>query len=529
MKTLLKVKNLSINFEVDGKTINAVKDSSFEISKGETFSIVGESGSGKSVTALSIMQLLNKNSKTKISGQISFKNKDILNLSDEDLMNIRGKEISMIFQEPMTSLNPLHTIQKQVCECLEGFENKLQKVEKCIELLNLVGIENLKEKMNSYPHQLSGGQRQRVMIAMAISNNPDLLIADEPTTALDVTIQRQILDLLYELRKKFNMSLLLITHDLGIVKNVSDKICVMEKGEIVEQGTVKEIFFNPRKSYTKTLINSEPKNKFISKQRSSKEILKVSNLNVSYDLNKSFLDFSKKKFKAVNNLSFKLIEGETLGVVGESGSGKSSLAQAILRLIKFEGEVFFKKELVSSLKINDFRPLRKNIQIIFQDPFASLSPRLTIEEIIGEGLNVHNIGENKYEKKELVKKIISEVGLDEQMLNRYPHEFSGGQRQRVAIARALILKPELIILDEPTSALDMTVQSQIIDLLIELQMKNGLSYIFISHDLKVIKALCDNILVMKNGYLVESGSKNKIFNNPEEKYTKELINAAFFI
>ena len=529
MKTILSVKNLNISFEVDNKSIDAVKNSNFEISKGETFSIVGESGSGKSVTALSIMQLLNKNSKTKISGEIIYKNKNILSLPDDDLMKIRGTEISMIFQEPMTSLNPLHTIKKQVCECLHSSLTKLQKIDRCMELLRLVGIENLEEKMNSYPHQLSGGQRQRVIIAMAISNNPELLIADEPTTALDVTIQKQILDLLNKLRKKFNMSLLLITHDLGIVKNVSDRICVMKKGTIIEQGTVKKIFTNPSEVYTKKLINSEPKNKFVSKQSSSEEILNVSNLNVSYDLNNSFLDFSKKRFKAVNNLSFKLFEGETLGIVGESGSGKSSLAQAILRLIKFRGEIFFKKKLISNLKMNNFRPLRKNIQIIFQDPFASLSPRLTIEEIIGEGLEVHKIVENKVKKKELIKKIIAEVGLDQQMLNRYPHEFSGGQRQRVAIARALILKPELIILDEPTSALDMTVQSQIIDLLIELQMKHGISYIFISHDLKVIKALCDNILVMKNGSLVESGSKNKIFNNPKEKYTKELINAAFFI
>ncbi len=529
MEKVLKINNLSINFEVDGEIIKAVKNSTFEILKGETFSIVGESGSGKSVTALSIMQLLNKNSRTKISGEIFFKDKEILNSSNDELMKIRGKEISMIFQEPMTSLNPLHTIEKQICECMRGLETKKQVKEKCMELLNLVGIENIKEKMNSHPHQLSGGQRQRVMIAMAICNNPDLLIADEPTTALDVTIQKQILELLYKLRKKFNMSLLLITHDLGVVKNVSDKICVMEKGQIVEKGTVDAIFSNPKEKYTKTLINSSPKNKFISKQNSSNQILKVSNLNISYEVKKSFFEKPKNQFKAVNNFSFELNESETLGVVGESGSGKSSLAQAILRLIDFSGDIFFKKRLVSNLKMQDFRSLRKNIQIIFQDPFASLSPRMTIEEIIGEGLKVHNISDSKKKRNELVIQILDEVGLDKNMLNRYPHEFSGGQRQRVAIARALILKPQLIILDEPTSALDMTVQLQIINLLINLQMKNNLSYIFISHDLKVIKALCDRILVMKNGNLIESGSKNQIFNFPKTDYTKELIEAAFFI
>ena len=529
MKPLLKIKDLNVTFEVNNQKVKAVQNSNFEIMKGETFSIVGESGSGKSVTALSIMQLINKNSKTKISGKIFFKNREILTLTDKELMNIRGKEISIIFQEPMTSLNPLHTIEKQICECMKNIKSKTLQKKRCKELLNLVGIDNHKEKINSYPHQLSGGQRQRVMIAMAICNNPDLLIADEPTTALDVTIQKQILELLNKLRKKFNMSLLLITHDLGIVKNVSDKICVMRRGIIEEIGTVREIFKKPKREYTKMLINSSPKNKLISKKNSSKVILKVSNLNISYDIKKSFLGMSSEQFKAVNNLNFKLIEGETLGIVGESGSGKSSLAQAILRLINFNGKIYFQGNLVSKLKTSEFRPLRKNIQIIFQDPFASLSPRLTIREIIGEGLEVHKICKDKIEEQNLISKIISEVGLEENMLNRYPHEFSGGQRQRVAIARALILKPQLIILDEPTSALDMTVQAQIIDLLIKLQMKNKLSYIFISHDLKVIKALCDNILVMKSGNLVEYGSKNQIFKAPKNAYTKELIESAFFI
>ena len=528
MKPILKIKNLGIEFEINNKLIKAVKNSNFEVFKGETLAIVGESGSGKSVTALSIMQLITKNTKTNISGNIYFKDKEILSLNQNDLTNIRGKEISMIFQEPMTSLNPLHTVEKQISECFHPqIANNSKRKEKCIELLKLVGIEDIDIKMKSYPHQLSGGQKQRIMIAMAISNNPDLLIADEPTTALDVTIQKQILKLLDELKKKFSMSLILITHDLGIVKKISDRVCVMNKGEIVEQNDTKSIFTSPSHNYTKKLINSEPKSKFISKEKSGKEMLKVTKLNVTYKLKDSFFWEKKKEFIAVNNINFKLSMGETLGIVGESGSGKSSLAQAILKLIDFKGNVFFKEKLISDLNYSQFRPIRKDIQIIFQDPYASLSPRMTIENIIEEGLGVHSILEKGKDKLELVKKIIVEVGLDIEMLNRYPHEFSGGQRQRIAIARALILKPKLVILDEPTSALDMTVQSQIIDLLLDLQLKNNLSYIFISHDLKVIKAISDNIIVMKSGDIIESGTKSEIFNNPKKSYTKELINAAF--
>ena len=528
MEPLLKIKDLNIEFELNNKLIKAVKSSNFEVFKGETLAIVGESGSGKSVTALSIMQLITRNIKTNISGKIYFKNKEMMSLNQNELSKIRGKEISMIFQEPMTSLNPLHTVEKQISECFyPQIENISERKERCMELLKLVGIEDILLKMKSYPHQLSGGQKQRVMIAMAISNDPDLLIADEPTTALDVTIQKQILKLLDELKKKINMSLILITHDLGIVKKISNRVCVMNKGIIVEQNTTKLIFTSPKHSYTKQLINSEPKSKFISKERSNVEILQASKLNVTYELKKNSFWEKKSEFIAVNNIDFKLSVGETLGIVGESGSGKSSLAQAILKLIDFEGNVFFKKKLISNLNNSQFRPLRKDIQIIFQDPYASLSPRMTIENIIEEGLGVHSILKNKKEKKELVKKIIKEVGLDTDMLNRYPHEFSGGQRQRIAIARALILKPKLVILDEPTSALDMTVQSQIIDLLLDLQIQHNLSYIFISHDLKVIKAISDNIMVMKNGNIIETGTKSEIFNNPQEIYTKELINAAF--
>tara|TARA_B100000989_G_scaffold298429_1_gene287737 strand:+ start:104 stop:1693 length:1590 start_codon:yes stop_codon:yes gene_type:complete len=529
VSVLLKVEDLKISFNVNGKTIKAVESSNFEIKKGETFSIVGESGSGKSVTALSIMQLLTKNNSSEISGKIFFENKNILLMSEKELMKIRNKKISIIFQEPMTSLNPLHTIKKQILECIETVvKSKEEKKNRVKELLNLVGIQDIENKLNSYPHQLSGGQRQRVMIAMAISNNPDLLIADEPTTALDVTIQKQILELLNDLRKRFGMSLLLITHDLGIVKKLSDRICVMKLGKIVEIGETSSIFNKPKDSYTKKLINSEPRNKIISQKQSTKTILEVSDLEVNYEIQKRFLWKPKKTFKAVNNVNFKLLEGETLGIVGESGSGKSSLAQALLKLIFSKGQIKFYENLISNLNQNTFRKIRKNIQIIFQDPFASLSPRMTIENIIGEGLSVHKVADSSEKRLQLIKNTLKEVGLESDMLNRYPHEFSGGQRQRIAIARALILKPSLVILDEPTSALDMTIQSQIIDLLLSLQLKYKLSYIFISHDLKVIKAISDRIIVMRDGKIIESGSKSNIFNNPSEKYTKDLINSAFF-
>ena len=524
-RKILKIKNLNICFYLNRKELQAVKNSSFDIYEGECLAIVGESGSGKSVTALSIMKLINENTGTLIKGEISFENENILKLNEEDLGGIRGKKISMIFQEPMTSLNPLHNIRKQIKEC---FIHEYEDDQKFVDLLTEVGIDNARGKLDQYPHQLSGGQRQRVMIAMAIANKPDLLIADEPTTALDVTIQKQILELLDKLRKKFNMSLLLITHDLAIVKKISQRVCVMEKGIIVENNSTKLLFNKPKHPYTKKLLDSEPKEKKF-KTKSKRIILSASNLNVFYESNRSF--FLKKQsdsFHAVKDINFNIKVGETLGIVGESGSGKSSVAQAILRLIRSSGNIYFHGNKISNLAENKFRQLRKNIQIIFQDPFASLSPRLTIGKIIGEGLEVHRKDLSKKEIEDKVLKLLQKVDLESDMINRYPHEFSGGQRQRIAIARALILEPELIILDEPTSALDMTVQLQIINLLLNLQKNLNLTYIFISHDLKMIKAISDNILVMKSGKIVESDSSKNIFSNPKKSYTRELLESAFF-
>ena len=524
MKKVIEIKDLSVSFTQNNELVKAVQKSNFFINEGECFSIVGESGSGKSVTAMSMMKLIKESNSTLISGHIKFEDENLLTLSEKKLTKIRGKGISMIFQEPMTSLNPLHTIKKQIGECLFNLNKKEEKI---VELLREVGIENAEERLDHFPHQLSGGQRQRVMIAMAIANNPKLLIADEPTTALDVTIQKQILDLLDSLRKKFQMSLLLITHDLSIVKKISDRVCVMKNGQIVEQGETKSLFKKPKHPYTLKLINSSPNEKKF-KSTNSKIILKTNNLNIRYQLNSnSFFNRKNKFFHAVKNLNIQLAKGSTLGVVGESGSGKSSFALAMLKLIKSEGDIFYKNYNISKLNDTSFRSFRKNIQIIFQDPFASLSPRLTIERIIGEGLEVHKKDLKKNEVSNHILQILEKVGLEKSMLNRYPHEFSGGQRQRIAIARALILEPEIIILDEPTSALDMTVQKQIVDLLLQLQKDLTLTYIFISHDLKIVKALSDQIVVMRHGEVIEKGSVKEIFLKPKESYTKKLIQSAF--
>ncbi len=522
---ILEINNLSIEFSRNKILTKVLNNVSFSIKKNETLALVGESGSGKSVTALSILQLLPKDSAKYVSGTIKINNQEYLSSRINKIENIRGRKISMIFQEPMTSLNPLHTIKKQLKEAITLYKKVSEsEVQKNIEkLLDLVGLDEINQRLNSYPHELSGGQRQRVMIAMAIANNPSLLIADEPTTALDVTVQMQILKLLKSLQKKIDMSILLITHDLSIVKKISDKICIMKDGSIVENGNTEFVFSNPRHSYTKALINSELGNGFNKKNNSNKTILKIKNMTIKYPLKKGFFNKKLSFLTAVNNISFNLNEMETLGIVGESGSGKTTLGLAILKLVKSEGSIIFNTHDINNLKQKDLRSKRKDIQIVFQDPFGSLSPRLSIKQIVGEGLDVHYPNLSKEKKLNKIEKTLVEVGIDRRVMDRYPHEFSGGQRQRISIARSIIIRPKLIILDEPTSALDKTIQVQIINLLNELQIKYNLSYIFISHDLKVIRSVSDKIIVLKNGKLVEAGETKLIFNAPKNEYTKNLL------
>jgi microcin C transport system ATP-binding protein len=527
--SLLKIDNLSVSFRNNDNILEAVKNISFEISPGETLALVGESGSGKSVTAHSILKLLPYPKAFHPSGSILFENKEILTMSENEIIAIRGNKIGMVFQEPMTSLNPLHKIEKQISETLflhTGI-SKAKARDKVIELLDAVGIIEPEKRLNAFPHELSGGQRQRVMIAMAIANNPSLLIADEPTTALDVTVQKQVLELLKSLQQKLNMAVLLISHDLGVVKNYSDNVIIMKKGEMVETGKTEEIFKNPQHSYTKTLINagknSKPAKIF---DKNSEIILKAKNIKVYFPIRKGILKKTLSYIKAVDSVSFELRKGTSLGVVGESGSGKTTLALSILRLIQSEGVIKYKDKNINDLPEKLIRPLRKKIQVVFQDPYGSLSPRMSILQIIEEGLLIHyNL--TKSEREQKVIEILEEVGINPGSRHRYPHEFSGGQRQRISIARALILKPDLIILDEPTSALDRTIQFQIIDLLKKLQEKYQLSYLFISHDLSVIKALCHKIIVMKDGKIVEFGDIENIYKNPSKEYTKNLISSAF--
>ena len=534
MDNLLTINNLSVSFNIENKVSPAVRNISLNLAKGEALGIVGESGSGKSVTALSVLKLLPYPKAFHPSGQIFYKNKNILNSSEEELQKIRGNNISMIFQEPMTSLNPLHNIKKQITEVL-FLHKKLSNTEaekKTIEPLDLVGFPDAINRLKDYPHQLSGGQKQRVMIAMALANDPDLLIADEPTTALDVTIQAQILNLLKKLQKKLKMSLIVITHDLTIVKNITDKVVVMTNGKIVESGKTKLIFSKPKHPYTKKLLLSEPKGEPV-KIKGKMPLLLTKELKVYYPIKKGFLKKTTGFIKAVDKVNISVFEGQTLGIVGESGSGKTTLGMAVLRLIKSHGEIiFFKKK--EQLKINKYdfkkmRPLRSEIQVVFQDPFGSLSPRLSVKEIISEGLEIHKKDLTAKEREELILDTIKKVELNKNILNRYPHEFSGGQRQRIAIARAIVLKPRFLILDEPTSALDLSVQSQIVNLLKKLQKENNLGYIFISHDLRVIKSLAHEIIVLKDGKVVEKGNTKDIFKKPRQSYTKQLISAAFNI
>ena len=527
--TLLDIKNLSVNFALPDRTVNAVQNISLNIEEGQTVALVGESGSGKSATALSILQLLPYPRATHPQGSITFKDTELLGAREDTLQKIRGRHISMIFQEPMTSLNPLHTVGKQVAETLEvhrGLRPTTARIQ-ALELLHMVHLNEAESRFNAWPHQLSGGQRQRVMIAMALANKPSLLIADEPTTALDVTIQAEILHLLRKLQSDLGMAILLITHDLTIVRNLADRVYVMNKGALVENGSTEEIFTKPNHPYTKALLNSQPKGNPAAPDLSHPTVARVQNLKVWFPLRRGILRTTIGHIKAVNGVSLSVRRGETLGVVGESGSGKTTLGLAMLRLVSSEGVIEFEGKNIQGEKQKTLLPLRRRMQIVFQDPFASLSPRLSVQQIIEEGLKIHKIGSSVADRERIVSNSLTEVGLIPEDRHRYPHEFSGGQRQRIAIARAMVLKPDLLILDEPTSALDLSVQAQIINLLRTLQNQHQLTYIFISHDLRVIKSLANEVIVMKNGTIVEAGPTQSLFGTPRSEYTKSLINAAF--
>ena len=529
--SLLEIKNLSISFGKGAKEIKAMQSASLEIDKGETVALVGESGSGKSVTALSVMKLLPYPIAHHPSGSIVFAGEELINASETRMRELRGNRIAMIFQEPLSSLNPLHSIKKQISEVLYVHKkmDKTKAHERVVELLELVGLEDAIDRLDALPHQFSGGQQQRVMIAMALANEPDLLIADEPTTAVDVTIQAQLLNLLNKLRNKLGMALLLITHDLGVVRKMADKVVVMNNGQIVEQGTLTSVFETPEMPYTRQLLEAEPKG-FPEPAHSNAHPLMIGkNIKVWYPIKQGLLQRTKNYVKAVDDVSLTIKRGHTLGVVGESGSGKSSLGRAVLRLESCEGEILFDGKKLNNISKKALRPLRKRLQIVFQDPFGSLSPRLSVGQIVGEGLKVHGIGGNTNENRNLIAKTLEEVGLESQMMERYPHEFSGGQRQRISIARALILDPDFIVLDEPTSALDMSVQAQIVDLLRTLQMRHGLTYLFISHDLKVVRAVSHDIVVMRQGKIIEQGPAAEIFTSPKQPYTRALMAAAFEI
>ncbi|MEM7398770.1 MAG: ABC transporter ATP-binding protein [Pseudomonadota bacterium] len=527
--TLLTIDKLCVDFRAGEKVTHAVKDVSFEIDHGETLALVGESGSGKTVSALSILQLLPYPAASHPGGEIYFKGENLLALPPNGLRHVRGNQISMIFQEPMTSLNPLHTIERQIAEVLrihKGITGDAARV-RVLDLLTKVGIQNAEERLASYPHQLSGGQRQRVMIAMALANEPDLLIADEPTTALDVTIQAQILELLLQLKAEFNMAMLLITHDLGIVRKMADHVCVMHHGKIVERGPTKDVFEHPKDDYTEHLIASEPKGSPPPADDSARTILKTDDLKVWFPIKRGFLRKTVGHVKAVDGVDVDVREGQTLGVVGESGSGKTTLGQAILRLISSEGPIVYLGERIDGFNSRQMRPLRKDLQIVFQDPYGSLSPRMSIGQIIEEGLLIQNPDISSEDREARVARALKEVGLDPKVRDRYPHEFSGGQRQRIAIARALVLEPKFLILDEPTSALDVSVQAQIVDLLRDLQKRHRLAYLFISHDLKVVRALANSIVVLRHGKVVEQGASQEVFANPKTDYTRALLAAAF--
>ncbi|MEP3945465.1 ABC transporter ATP-binding protein [Ascidiaceihabitans sp.] len=525
MSALLQVKDLKVGFRQDGTLIQAVKGVSFDVHRGEVVALVGESGSGKSVSALSTVSLLGDSAE--VSGSVTYDGQEMIGADARLLRKVRGNDISFIFQEPMTSLNPLHTIEKQLTESIALHQGIIgpDARARVLDMLNKVGIRDAESRLGSYPHQLSGGQRQRVMIAMALSNKPDILIADEPTTALDVTIQAQILELLADLKDEEGMGLLFITHDLGIVRRIADRVCVMQHGEIVETGPTKGIFDNPQHPYTKKLLGAEPSGAPAPVPADAPVIAETQNLKVWFPIHKGFLRRVAGHVKAVNDASMTVKAGETLGIVGESGSGKTTMALAIMRLISSKGMISYMGQDIRAWSTKELRKLRKDMQIVFQDPFGSLSPRMTCAQIISEGLKIHNVDPDRAER-DLVTEVMQEVGLDPATMDRYPHEFSGGQRQRIAIARAMVLRPKLLVLDEPTSALDMTVQVQIVDLLRNLQEKYGLAYLFISHDLKVVRAMSHKVMVMKQGDVVEQGAASDLFENPQTNYTRQLLQAS---
>ena len=529
--SLLEIEDLSVNFKVEGGTLEAVRHVSFKIEQGETVALVGESGSGKSVTALSILQLLPYPKAWHPGGRIRLDGRDLLGADEATLRTVRGGRVGIIFQEPMTSLNPLHTIDRQIGEALMLHRGMGQAEAKrrTLELLKLVRLQEAEQRINAYPHQLSGGQRQRVMIAMALANDPELLIADEPTTALDVTIQAQILTLLRDLQRRLNMAMLLITHDLTIVRKVADRVCVMTDGEIVERGPVEDVFERPTHTYTRHLLAAEPKGRPLSRDPNAPVVMAGEHVKVHFPIQRGLLKRTVGHVKAVDGVDVTVRRGQTVGVVGESGSGKTTLGLALLRLLKSEGAIRFGERDLQGLSSGKLRPLRRHMQIVFQDPFSSLSPRMSVGQIIGEGLKLHGLGGDNEGRRRLVSQVLEEVGLDPDSQDRYPHEFSGGQRQRISIARAMVLEPSFVVLDEPTSALDMSVQAQIVDLLRDLQQRHGLAYMFISHDLRVVRALSDEVIVMRDGQVVEQGPAAEIFDRPQHPYTQALMAAALEI
>ena len=529
MSKLLEIEDLSVSFGRGPGEIQAVRGVSFHINCGETLALVGESGSGKSVSALSVMQLLPYPLAHHPTGSIKFNGEELIDVADLRMRQLRGDDIAMIFQEPQSSLNPLHSIEKQIAEVLLLHKNMtpVQTRTRVLELLTLVGLESATERLGALPHEFSGGQQQRVMIAMALANDPKLLIADEPTTALDVTVQAQVLKLMDSVQKRRSMSMLFITHDLGVVRRMADRVCVMNDGLIVEEGPTEQVFKRPKHDYTKHLLAAEPKGQPSPISVDAPSVMKADGVKVWFPIKKGVLRRMVGHVKAVDGISINVKQGQTLGVVGESGSGKSTLGRALIRLLRSEGSITFYGRALQGLKFKELRPLRREMQIVFQDPYGSLSPRLSVGQIVEEGLLVHGLGGTYDERRALISEALLEVDLEPHMQDRYPHEFSGGQRQRIAIARALVLKPKFIVLDEPTSALDMSVQAQIVTLLRNLQQKHDLAYMFISHDLKVVRAVSHEIIVMRAGRVVEAGPTDQVIDNPREPYTQALMTAAF--